>query len=112
MPKNLATGEEYNESYDKLVISTGSSPVKPPIKGIDLPNIFTLWTVPDTDTIKEFIADNNPKSAVVVGAGFIGIEMAENLKFLGLDVSVAEMADQVIQPLDYDMAQYATQRAE
>ena len=105
--KNLLTGEEYRESYDKLVISTGSNPVKPPIKGIDSQNIFTLWTIPDTDTIKAFVTENKPKSAVVVGAGFIGIEMAENLKYLGLDVSVAEMIDQVIQPLDYDMAQYA-----
>ena len=105
--KNLTSGDQYTESYDKLVISTGSSPIKPPIKGIDLENIFTLWTVPDTDDIKEFIEEKKPKSAVVVGAGFIGIEMAENLKFLGLDVSVAELDNQVIQPLDYDMAQYA-----
>ena len=105
--KNAATGEEYKESYDKLVISTGSSPLKPPIKGIDSDNIYTLWTVPDTDEIKEYVIEKKPKSAVVVGAGFIGIEMAENLKDLGLDVSIAEMADQVIQPLDYDMAQYA-----
>ena len=105
--KNISTGDIYIESYDKLVISTGSSPVVPPIKGIDLPNVFTLWSIPDTDEIKEFISKNNPKSVVVVGAGFIGIEMAENLKFLGMDVYVAEMADQVIQPLDYDMAQYA-----
>lgn len=101
--KRLDTQETYEESYDKLVISTGSSPVRPPIPGIDSPRIRTLWTVPDTDKIKELIKD--AKSAAVIGGGFIGLEMAENLRHAGLEVSVIEMLEQVMAPLDYEMAQ-------
>jgi NADPH-dependent 2,4-dienoyl-CoA reductase/sulfur reductase-like enzyme/peroxiredoxin family protein/TusA-related sulfurtransferase/rhodanese-related sulfurtransferase len=103
--KKLDNGETYTESYDTLVLSTGSSPLRPPIPGIDSPRIMTLWTVPDTDKIKAFIKERAVKSAVVVGGGFIGLEMAENLRHAGLAVSVVEMLDQVMAPLDYEMAQ-------
>ncbi|MEL7649936.1 MAG: FAD-dependent oxidoreductase [Sedimentibacter sp.] len=103
--KKVKTGEIYEESYDTLVISTGSSPLKPPIEGINSPGIFTLWTVPDTDEIKKFIKERNPKNAVVIGGGFIGLEVAENLHAAGLHVTVAEAMDQVMAPVDYEMAQ-------
>lgn len=103
--KRLTTGEIYDESYDKLVISTGSSPLKPPIPGIDSQGIYTLWTVPDTDTIKNFIKEHQPKTAAVIGGGFIGLEMAENLHLAGCQVSIVEMLDQVMAPLDYELAQ-------
>jgi len=101
--KDLKKGEEYRESYDVLVLSPGGSPIKPPLEGIDLDTVFSLWTIPDSDKIKSYVAQNNPKSAVVIGGGFIGLEMAENLKFLGLDVTVVEMLDQVMPPLDFEM---------
>ncbi len=103
--KNIATGENYIESYDYLILSTGSTPLKPPIPGIDAPNIFSLWNIPDTDTIKSYIDTRKPKRAIVVGGGFIGLEMAENLHDQGLDVSVVEMLDQVMAPIDFEMAQ-------
>jgi len=103
--KNLKTGEAYDESYDTLIISTGSSPLKPPIEGINSPGIFTLWTVPDTDEIKKFISEKKPKNAVVIGGGFIGLEVAENLHHAGINVTVAEAMDQVMAPVDYEMAQ-------
>ena len=102
--KNLKTGEIYRESYDNLVLATGSSPVKPPIPGIDGENIFTLWSVPDTDQIKSYITEKKPRRAAVIGGGFIGLEMAENLHEQGLDVAVIEMQNQVMAPLDADMA--------
>lgn len=102
--KNLQTGEEYEESYDKLVIATGSTPVKPPILGIDSADIFTLWTVPDTDKIKSYINEKHPKKAAVIGGGFIGLEMAENLKEDGLEVVLIEMQNQVMAPIDVEMA--------
>ncbi len=102
--KNLETGEEYEESYDSLVVATGSKPIVPPLEGIDSPNVFTLWNMNDTDNVYEFIEENNPKKAVVVGGGFIGVEMAENLTELGIQVSLVEMADQVMAPFDKDMA--------
>lgn len=103
--KKTKTGETYTENYDVLVISTGSTPLKPPIEGINSPGIFTLWTVPDTDNIKSFIKENNPKNAVVIGGGFIGLEVAENLHAAGIHVTVAEAMDQVMAPIDYEMAQ-------
>ena len=96
---------EYQMDYDKLIISTGSSPIKPLIPGIDSNRIMTLWSVPDTDRIKAYISDKKVKSAVVVGGGFIGLEMAENLKAIGLNVTIVEMLNQVMTPLDYEMAQ-------
>lgn len=103
--KKLKTGDIYTETYDTLIISTGSSPLKPPIEGINSPGIFTLWTVPDTDEIKKFINERNPKNAVVIGGGFIGLEVAENLHHAGINVTVAEAMDQVMAPIDYEMAQ-------
>lgn len=102
--KNLQSGEVYTESYDKLVLSPGAEPLRPRIEGIDSPKIFTLRNVPDTDAIKGFLQQTNPKKAVVVGGGFIGLEMAENLHEAGVQVTVIEMADQVMAPLDFSMA--------
>lgn len=102
--RKTKTGEVYSENYDVLVISTGSTPLKPPIEGINSAGIFTLWTVPDTDEIKKFINERSPKNAVVIGGGFIGLEVAENLHHAGINVTVAEAMDQVLAPLDYEMA--------
>lgn len=102
--KNVKTGEAYTESYDKLILSTGAEPIKPNLGAEDSARVFTLRNIPDTYRIKEFIEQNNPKRAVVVGGGYIGVEMAENLHSAGLDVTIVEMANQVIAPLDYDMA--------
>ncbi len=103
--KRVETGETYEEPYDTLVISTGSSPVRPPIPGIDHPRIQSLWTVPDADAVRTLIAENHVQNAVVVGGGFIGLEMAENLRHAGLQVTLVEMLDQVMAPLDFEMAQ-------
>ena len=103
--RNLVDGTEYEESYDDLVIATGSSPLRPPIPGIDHPKIRTLWTVPDTDEIRELAQSEHVRSAAVIGGGFIGLEMAENLHHAGLQVSLIEALDQVMAPLDYEMAQ-------
>ncbi len=103
--RRAETGETYEETYDTLVIATGSSPVRPPIPGIDLPRIQSLWTVPDADEIRALVSEKKVASAVVVGGGFIGLEMAENLKHAGLSVSLVEMLDQVMAPLDFEMAQ-------
>ena len=103
--KNLETGEVYKESYDNLIISTGSTPLKPPIPGIDGPGIFTLWNVPDTDRIKAFLEEKKPAHAVVIGGGFIGLEMAENLHKAGVKISLVEMQNQVMAPFDFEMAQ-------
>ena len=103
--KKLQTGELYEETYDTLVIATGSSPVRPPIPGIDSPRIRTLWTIPDTDHIRDMIEKDSIRTAAVVGGGFIGLEMAENLRHAGLDVSLIEASDQVMAPLDFEMAQ-------
>lgn len=94
----------YTESYDRLLLSPGASPVRPPIKGIDNEGIFTLRNVADTDRIKHYITSREIKNAVVVGAGFIGLEMAENLQFAGAEVSIIEMNNQVMGPIDFSMA--------
>lgn len=96
--------DTYEESYDKLLISTGASPVRPPLPGIDLSGIFTLRNVADTDKIKAYIDSHAPRQAVVVGAGFIGLEMAENLHAQGAKVSIVEMGNQVMAPIDFSMA--------
>lgn len=101
---NLKTGESYVESYDKLILSTGAEPIKPTIEGISSPRVFTLRSIPDTYKIKEYIVTGKPKTAIVVGGGYIGIEMAENLHAAGLEVTIVEMSNQVIAPLDLDMA--------
>ncbi|HML47172.1 MAG TPA: FAD-dependent oxidoreductase, partial [Clostridia bacterium] len=103
--RRVETGETYDEPYDTLVISTGSSPLRPPIPGIDSSRIQTLWTVPDTDRIRSLVQEGNVKTAAVIGGGFIGLEMAENLSHAGLTVTLIEMLDQVMAPLDYEMAQ-------
>lgn len=101
---DLSTGKEYTETYDKLVLSPGAEPVKPPIPGIQDERIFTLRSVADTDTIKHFIDTRRPKRAVIVGAGFIGLEMAENFHQRGLQVVLVEMAQQVMNVVDYEIA--------
>lgn len=104
--KNLLTGEETVEAYDELVLSPGANPVLPEsIKGIHSKHVFSVRNVPDIDQIKRYIDQNNVQDVVVAGAGFIGIEVAENLKKAGKNVSLIEAADQVMEPFDYDMAQ-------
>lgn len=105
--KNTITGEKYTETYDKLILSPGAEPVMPPLPGIEDKRIFTLRTIPDTFKIHEYIKNESNvrlKKAVVVGGGFIGLEMAENLTAAGFLVSVVEAADHVMATLDYDMA--------
>ncbi len=102
--RDLESGEERDERYDKLVLSPGAEPVKPPIPGISDEAIFTLRSVPETDAIKEFVDGRHPKRAVVVGAGFIGLEMAENLHDRGILVTIVEMAQQMMNVVDYEMA--------
>lgn len=102
--KNLLTGEEYQESYDKLVLSPGAEPIRPPLNGINLPGIYTLRNVADTDYIKSFVQTHKKSKAVVIGAGFIGLEMAENLHDLGMQVSIIEMGNQILAPVDYPIA--------
>ncbi len=102
--QNGETGSTYRESYDKLVLSPGAAPLKPPIPGIDAEGIFTVRTVPDIDRLKHFTDTHAPRRAVIVGGGFIGLEVAENLHDRGIFVTVVEMADQVMMPLDFDMA--------
>ena len=101
---NHNTGELYQETYDKLILSPGAEPIKPNLPGSDDNRVFTLRTVPDTLKIRAYVEQNKPKSAVVIGGGYIGMEMAENLKHAGLDVTVVEMAEHIIAPLDSDMA--------
>ncbi|WP_370861272.1 CoA-disulfide reductase [Parabacteroides faecis] len=101
---DINTARTYSENYDKLILSPGAEPLRPGIEGINSDKIFTLRNVPDTDTIKKYVSRSNPRHAVVVGGGFIGLEMAENLHQLGIQVAVVEMANQVMAPLDYSMA--------
>jgi CoA-disulfide reductase len=101
---NKKENKVYTEAYDKLILSPGAEPVKPRLTGIDSTRIFTLRNIPDTYRIKDYVDKMNPKRAVVVGAGFIGLEVAENLHMRGVKVTVVELADHVIGPLDYDMA--------
>lgn len=100
------TGITYNESYDRLVLSPGANPIKPSIPGIDRENVFVVRNIPDTFRITNYIQRYSPKKAAVIGGGFIGLEMAENLMLKGLDVSLIEMANQVMPPIDYDMAAF------
>jgi len=102
--KNHITGDVYHENYDKLILSPGAKPIKPNITGIESDKVFTLRNIPDTYRIKGYIESRKPKSAAVIGGGYIGVEMAENLHNAGLTVTLIEMQDQVIAPLDYDMA--------
>jgi NADPH-dependent 2,4-dienoyl-CoA reductase/sulfur reductase-like enzyme/peroxiredoxin family protein/rhodanese-related sulfurtransferase/TusA-related sulfurtransferase len=102
--KNVKTGEIYTEHYDNLVLSPGAAPIKPKIDGVDNAKVFTLRNIPDTYRIKDYIDQKGPKKAVVVGGGYIGIEMAESLSHAGLEVTVVELMDHVIATIDYDMA--------
>lgn len=102
--RNLLNGEAYEESYDKLVLSPGAEPVRPPLPGIGLPGIFTLRNVSDTDRIKSYVQQFPDGKAVVIGAGFIGLEMAENLHDIGMQVSIIEMGEQILAPVDYPVA--------
>jgi len=94
----------FIESYDKLILAPGAAPIKPPVKGFDAPNVFTLRDIPDTAGIKEFIEKHKPDSAVVVGAGYIGMELVENLHHRGIAVSIIELTEQVLAPLDPEMS--------
>ena len=119
--RDVATGKVTTESYDKLVLAPGAAPIRPPLPGIDLPGIFSVRTVPDARTIRQWLhrgeevktgmdsytgfqVVTKPKRAVVVGGGFIGLEMVENLAHLGLEVTLIEKLDQVMPPLDPEMA--------
>lgn len=102
--RNLINGQTYTETYDKLVVSTGSEPIKPPIQGIDNERIFTLRNIPDTDRIKNYLTTQKPRKAIVVGGGFIGLEMVENLSHAGVEVLLVEKANQVMAPIDFSMA--------
>lgn len=102
--KNHKENTEYDESYDKLILSMGAEPIKPPIEGLDNEGIFTLRSIPDSVAIKDYIEKNKPSHAAVIGGGYIGIEMAENLVQAGLKVTVVEMADHIINSIDYDFA--------
>lgn len=101
---NHNTGEEYEESYDSLILSMGADASMPPIPGIDSKKVFTVRNIPDTVAVKTYIEEHQAKKAVVAGGGFIGLEVAENLRGLGMDVTLVEMADQVIPSIDADMA--------
>lgn len=101
---NIDTGEKYSENYDKLVISTGAEPIIPPINGINSKRILSLRNVPDMDKIKSYIDTYKPNTATVIGGGFIGLEMVENLHQLGIEVQVIERANQVMAPIDFSMA--------
>lgn len=104
--KNLETGEEFEESYDKLILSPGAKPTQPRLPGVGLEKLFTLRTVEDTFRIKEYINTSHPKSAVLAGGGFIGLELAENLRELGMEVTIVQRPKQLMNPFDPDMASF------
>ena len=127
--RNVATGEMTSESYDKLVLSPGATPIRPPMPGIDLPGVFKVRTVPDVKEIREWLEGHDPFSsgmhtytgyqtvvparrAVVVGGGFIGLEMAENLKHLGLEVTLIQRGPHVMGPMDPEIARYVERHME
>lgn len=102
--KNLENGEIFEENYDKLILSPGAKPTQPRLPGVGIDKLFTLRTVEDTFRIKEYINKNHPKSAVLAGGGFIGLELAENLRELGMDVTIVQLLKQLMNPFDPDMA--------
>ena len=102
--KDLCSGNVYTEKYDNLILSPGAEPIRPNIDGVYGENVFTLRNIPDTFKIKNYIEKHQPKTAAVIGGGYIGVEMAENLKEAGIDVSIIELSDHLISPLDFDMA--------
>lgn len=104
--KNLKSGEIFSENYDKLILATGAAAIIPPLPGIQAKNIFTVKTVPDSDAVKSFIAEHQPKKGIVIGGGFIGLESAEALKHRGMDVTIIEAMSHLLPNLDSDMAEY------
>ncbi len=104
--KNLITGDEWEESYDKLILSPGAKPTQPRLPGVGLDKLFTLRTVEDTFRMKEYIEQNHPKSAVLAGGGFIGLELAENLRERGMEVTIVQRPRQLMNPFDADMASF------
>lgn len=104
--KNLESGESFEESYDKLILSPGAKPTQPKLPGVGIDKVFTLRTVEDTFRIKEYISKNHPKSVVLAGGGFIGVELAENLRQLGMDVTIVQRPKQLMNPFDPDMAAF------
>lgn len=104
--RNLKTGEEFEEGYDKLILSPGANPTQPKLSGMEADKLFTLRTVEDTFKIKAYINNNHPKSAVIAGGGFIGLELAENLRELGIDVTIVQSQKQLMMPFDSDMAAF------
>ncbi len=104
--KNLVTGKTFTDRYDKLVIATGAIPFIPDIRGIDLDNVFSVRNVRNADIIKKFLTEKNPKRALIIGGGFIGLEMAENLSLKGIDITLIESAPHVMPSMDADMAVY------
>ena len=104
--KNLETGEEFEESYDKLILSPGAKPTQPRLPGVGLDKLFTLRTVEDTFRIKDYINENHPRSAVLAGGGFISLELAENLRELGMEVTIVQRPKQLMNPCDPDMAAF------
>ncbi len=104
--KNLESGEEFEEKYDKLILSPGAKPTQPSLPGVGMDKVFTLRTVEDTFRIKEYINSAAPKSAVLAGGGFIGLELAENLRELGMEVTIVQRPKQLMNPFDADMAAF------
>ena len=104
--KALETGETFEESYDKLILSPGAKPTQPRLPGVGLEKLFTLRMVEDTFRIKDYIRKNHPKSAVLAGGGFIGLELAENLRELGMEVTIVQRPKQLMNPFDPDMAAF------
>lgn len=104
--KNLETGEEFEEGYDKLILSPGAKPTQPRLPGVGLEKLFTLRTVEDTFRIKEYIEAHRPRSAVLAGGGFIGLELAENLREMGMEVTIVQRPRQLMNPFDPDMAAF------
>lgn len=107
--KNVLSGEEYKESYDKLLLSPGAAPIRPPIPGINSANTFSLRNIPDMDRIVAAVSQNKPQHATVVGGGFIGLEMVEALHQLGIAVTLLELSEQVMAPVDLEMANFVHQ---
>ena len=108
--RDIASGSTYRDRYDALVLSPGAAAIRPPLPGIDLPGIFTLRTIPDSRKIRAWLQVRSTRRAVIVGGGFIGLEMAENLVQRGMEVTIVEMADQLMPPLDKEMAEFVRQR--
>lgn len=109
MARNLATGEEYSETYDKLILAPGAEPIRPSLPGINSDKIITLRSIQDSDKIKQYVSNKGINKIIIIGAGFIGLEMAENFHRIGKEVVVIEMAEQILPPLDYPMAAFVQQ---